>query len=280
MSAPLADALPLLAMLALAGAIVAWLLFGPAWAEWRRRQLRARPFPASWRTVLRRHWPLYRQLPPDVQRQLQRQMQVFLAEKPFLGCQGLEVTEDMRVLVAAQACLLALNRRQLFPKLRQILLYPGAFLVDRVRPDGTGVLHDRRDALAGESWQQGQVILSWQDVQDGAAMADDGRNVVIHEFAHQLDQERGPASGAPFLGRRERYRRWAAVFSAEFQRLHQQLAQGEPTLFGAYAATEPAEFFAVVSEVFFERPAEFAAGHPALYAELASYYSVDPLAWH
>jgi MtfA peptidase len=274
-----ADALPLLGVVVLALAFVAAMLFGPAWGAWRRQRLRARPFPAAWRTVLRREFALYRHLPPDVQRQLQRQMQVFLAEKPFIGCQGLEVTEPMRVLVAAQACLLALNHRHPFPRLRHILLYPSAFVVDRVRPDGSGVLHDRREALAGESWQQGQVILSWPDVQEGAAVADDGRNVVIHEFAHQLDQERGPASGAPFLGQRERYRRWAAVFSQEFQRLRVQLAHGEPTLFGAYAATEPAEFFAVVSEVFFERPVEFVAGHPALYQELAAYYRVDPLSW-
>ena len=119
-------------------------------------------------------------------------MQVFLAEKPFIGCDGLEVTDEMRVTIAAQACLLILNRRtDYFANLRQILVYPGAFLVDRVHTDGAGVLQEQRQVLSGESWSQGQVILSWDDVVDGASVVDDGRNVVIHEFAHQLDQQNG-----------------------------------------------------------------------------------------
>ena len=138
--------------------------------------------------------------------------------------------------------------------------------------------HERR-VLAGESWQQGQVIVSWDDVLAGAADPNDGRNVVIHEFAHQLDQEAGRANGAPFLGRRERYARWSTVLGAEFDALRQRLARGEPGLIEAYAATDPAEFFAVASELFFEQPAALAAAHPALYGELARYYRAHPLGW-
>jgi Mlc titration factor MtfA (ptsG expression regulator) len=205
---------------------------------------------------------------------------VFLAEKPFIGCGGLQVSEEMRVTVAAQACLLLLNRPrpQYFPELRQVLLYPGAFIVDRLHADGSGVLQDRRQVLAGESWQQGQVILSWQDSVEGAAIVDDGRNVVIHEFAHQLDQETGPANGAPRLGRR-RLQRWSEVFSREYTRLQAQLAAGEPTLLGDYAATNPAEFFAVASEVFFEQARRMRAECPALHAELVAFYRVDPALW-
>ncbi|HEV8688950.1 MAG TPA: M90 family metallopeptidase [Ideonella sp.] len=278
---PSLDALTLLLGSLLFVALLLLGLWSPgAWRRWRRRRITAQPFPAKWRTILRRRVPLLRRLPPDLQLQLKRHMQVFLAEKPFIGCNGLVVTEEMRVLVAAQACLLILNRpTDYFPRLTQVLLYPSAYWVQRREGDGSGVQHERREARSGESWVLGQVILSWPDVLQGAADPGDGQNLVIHEFAHQLDQERGRATGAPFLGQRGRYARWAAVMSNEFGRLRQQLARGEETLLSPYAATEPAEFFAVASEVFFERPREMADRHAALYEQLARYYAVDPLAW-
>lgn len=278
---PALDALSLL----LGGLVFATLLLAGLWAPrawrtWRRRRILQQPFPAAWRSILRRRMPLMQRLPVDLQLQLKRHMQVFLAEKPFIGCNGLTVTEEMRVLVAAQACLLILNRpTDYFPQLRQVLLYPSAYWATRREGDGSGVQHEQREARSGESWVQGQVILSWPDVLAGAADPADGQNLVIHEFAHQLDQERGRATGAPFLGQRARYARWAAVMGHEFRRLNEQLARGEPTLLSPYAATEPAEFFAVASEVFFEQPHEMAAQHGALYRELATYYQADPLAW-
>ena len=122
-------------------------------------------------------------------------------------------------------------------------------------------------------------MLSWDDVLAGAAAPADGRNVVIHEFAHQLDQQSGHANGAPFLGRRDRYAAWSATLGAAFAGLQQQLARGEATLIDPYGASDPAEFFAVVSELFFERPQALADSHPALYGAFAGYYRVDPLSW-
>lgn len=275
------DALTLLAGSLIFTALLLAGLWGPrAWRAWRRRRVWQQPFPAAWRSILRRRMPLMSRLPVDLQLQLKRHMQVFLAEKPFIGCDGLEVTEEMRVLVAAQACLLILNRpSDYFPKLRQVLLYPSAYWADRREGDGSGVQHERREVRSGESWVQGQVILSWPDVLAGAADPSDGQNLVIHEFAHQLDQERGRATGAPFLGHRMRYARWAAVMGGEFRRLREQLSRGEETLLSPYAATEPAEFFAVASEVFFEQPRDMAERHAALYEELARYYQVSPLVW-
>ena len=266
---------------------IALLLMVPAWLlgpvmlrELRHARIRRRPFPEAWRRVLRERMPLFRQLPADLQLQLKKHIQVLLAEKPFIGCAGLVVTDDMRVLIAAQAALLLLNRRAgYFHKLRQILVYPGIFVAQRTHAGPDGIAHDARHVMAGESWQQGQVILAWDAVLEGAASPDDGRNVVIHEFAHQLDQETGAANGAPFLGRRERYARWAAVLSAEFERLRDRVARDEPGLIDAYGATDPAEFFAVVSEIFFEQSPRLAAEHPALQRELVGYYSVDPLSW-
>ncbi len=270
----------LLLLSSLALVCLSALLLPPVWTALRRARLRRRPFPEAWRLILRRRVPGFRRLPADLQLQLKRHIQVFLAEKPFLGCGGLVVTDEMRVTVAAQACLLLLNRRDhYFPQLRQILLYPGAFVVDRVHADGSGVLQDQRRALAGESWSEGQVILSWSDVLAGAADPADGHNVVVHEFAHQWDQEKGRANGAPPLPSRARRARWAAVLGASFVLLQGQVARAEPTLLDPYGATDPAEFFAVATETFFERPVQLAAEQPALFGELGRFYRVNPLSW-
>lgn len=271
---------PLLFFLALLVAVLAWLA-GPAWlAHVRRARVRRQPFPRAWREILRRRMPAFARLPADLQLQVKKHVQVLVAEKPFIGCAGLVVTDEMRVLIAAQAALLLLNRQaDYFGNLRQVLVYPGAFVVEREHADGSGLTHATRRALAGESWQQGQLLLSWDDVVAGAADPDDGHNVVIHEFAHQLDQERGRANGAPWLGRRDSYPTWARVLSAEYEALRARLARGEDGVIDAYAATDPAEFFAVVSEHFFEQPAALAAAHPALYGELARLFRCNPLAW-
>lgn len=271
----------LLVIFGIAALVVAWFAGEPLWVAYRREKVARRPFPAEWRSILQRRVPYFRLLPADLQMQLKRRMQVFLAEKVFIGCAGLEVTEEMRVTIAAQACLLLLNRRRTdyYANLRQILVYPGAFVVDRVQSVGAGVLQEQRQVLSGESWSRGQVVLSWDDVVEGAAVADDGRNVVIHEFAHQLDQHNGEANGAPLLGGRKKYERWSRVLGEEYARLVAGVGSGEPTLINAYGATNPAEFFAVSSEVFFEQPRLMAARHPELYWELAKFYRVNPLSW-
>ncbi len=237
-------------------------------------------FPAHWRKILKRQLPLYRTLPADLQLKLKKLIQLFIAEKQFIGCEGLEITDEIRLNIAAQACLLMLNRRtELYPNLRSILVYPAAYLVPVTNTDAAGVVSSDNQLRLGESWQQGKVVLSWPDSQQGAADPFDGHNVVLHEFAHQLDQENGSANGAPFLASNDAYRVWSQVLSFEFEQLQQQLRQGVPTLLNAYAATNAAEFFAVVTEVFFEQPQALKQQHPALYQQLAQYYRLDPGLW-
>ena len=260
--------------------MIAWLVAEPWLVERRRRALRGRPFPDAWHRIIEERVPQVRALPVELRRELEGHIHVFLAEKGFSGCDGLEITDEVRVTIAAQACLLILNRPTgYFPKLRQILVYPGAFLVERVRPEPSGVLQETRQALSGESWSHGQVVLSWEDTLEGAAIPDDGRNVVLHEFAHQLDQEKGFANGAPGIGSRRARERWARVLGEEFARLQYNVMTQTPALFSAYGATSPAEFFAVITETFFEQPALMRHHHPALYAELAALYRVDPATW-
>jgi Mlc titration factor MtfA (ptsG expression regulator) len=274
------SAIAFYSLVACAAAGVLGMLAQPLWLRWRRSRLRAGLFPTAWRRILRRRVPLFARLPADLQLRLKQEMLVFLAEKPFLGCGGLEVTDDMRVMVAAFACMPLLGaRRGYYPAMQRVLLYPEAFVAQNNSVGEDGVHNESLQAMAGQSWAQGQVLLSWHDVQQGALDPVDGHNVVIHEFAHQLDQSKGYANGAPPLRTRQAYRCWSGVMQAEFDALHQRLAQGEEGLIEAYAATAPAEFFAVCSELFFERGAELAAQHPLLFDELRTYYRINPLSW-
>ncbi|MBL0142366.1 MAG: zinc-dependent peptidase [Betaproteobacteria bacterium] len=260
--------------------VAAWIAAQPWLASLRRKRVRNRPFPVAWRAILRERVPYARLLPADLQRQLRQHIQVFVAEKSFVGCGGIVITDEIRVTIAAQACLLLLNRPDhYYPRLHQILVYPGPFIVNRQKTDGIGLVQDESRVLTGESWARGQVILSWPDVLEGAAIVNDGRNVTIHEFAHQIDQEKGYANGAPDLVDFQRYPRWSRVLGQEYGALRERLQNQEASVLDPYAATDPAEFFAVCSEVFFEQPHRMAAEHPALYDELSRFYRIDPLSW-
>jgi len=255
-------------------------LVGPTLSRvWRRQRIGRRPFPAAWRDILRRRVPLARELPAAQQLRLKKHIQVLLAEVPFIGCAGLEVSDEMRVTIAAQAAFLLLGRGGSFGNLREVLVYPGHFVVPRSEAGAGGVVHEGRDVLAGQSWQRGQVIVAWDSARDGAADPHDGANVVMHEFAHQLDQGTGVANGAPYVGRGALQQAWARVMNQEFDALHARLARAEPTLIDPYAATSPAEFFAVTTEFFFEKPEALAAERPALYEQLKRCYRLDPLSW-
>lgn len=264
-----------LALLVLGG--VGALLAQPRWAARRRRRLRAKPFPPAWAEIVRRRVPLAARLPEALRRQLHGHVQVFLAEKPVLGCQGQVIDDEVRVTIAAQACLLLLGDEQAepYPALRQVLVYPDAFVVPRRHLLPGGVVSEQREALAGESWTQGQVVLAWSEVLAGAADPDDGRNVVLHEFAHQIDQDGGAADGRPWRASATARRRFAVVMDDALARLRDA---GE-TFLDAYAGTGPAELFAVATEAFVERPAMLADHAPAVYEELARLYRIDPLRW-
>lgn len=265
--------------LAIALILIAYLAGKPYWREHQRKKIKAEPFKKEWRKILQQRMPYFRQMPADLQLQLKGHIQVFLAEKDFVGCNGMVINDEIRVTVAAQACLLLLNRpTNYYPKLRSILVYPSAFIKRQSKVTG-GIAHSQQVTLAGESWDFGKVVLSWQDTVEGADIPDDGRNVVIHEFAHQLDQETGRANGAPILAKGQNYQAWSKAFLVQFQQLQQQAINGTPSLFDYYGATEPAEFFAVASEVFFEKPQDFWAKHPKLYKQLKQFYHVDPVHW-
>jgi Mlc titration factor MtfA (ptsG expression regulator) len=264
----------------LALGVIAMLIGRPLWRSYRRRRIRAHPLPESWRADIERAMPLYRRLPAELRARLDGLVQQFVAEKEFVGCQGLTVTREMRLAIAAQACLLVVNRStRLYDELYSVLVYPAAFIAPETHHDEAGVVHHRESVLTGQTWDTHRVILSWDDVQADAESRGDGFNVVYHEFAHYLDAEDGGVNGAPLLGGTAAYQRWSQVMSSEFERLREAAARGEPTLLDEYGTEDPGEFFAVATEVFLELPAELRAQHPALYTELSRYFRLDPASW-
>lgn len=247
--------------------------------ERRRTRIRSQPFPEAWETILRNNVPFDALLSPDEKQALREDIQVFLDEKRLEGCGGLEITDEIRVTIAAQACFLLLHREyDGYPSLATILVYPGAYAApgEHTQPDGT--VSDGPQGRLGESWHRGPVVLSWDDVLKGARDIHDGRNVVFHEFAHQLDSQDGPADGAPSLERRSQYIAWARVLGAAYEQLLADLEHHRRTLLDAYGATNPAEFFAVVTECFFEQGPQLKRRHPELYAQLQGFYGQDPAA--
>lgn len=260
--------------------VIAVLVGKPYWQEYKRKKAASAPFKKQWRAILGRRMPYFKTMPAHLQLQLKQLIKVFIAEKKFVGKNGLVINDDIKVTIAAQACLLLLNRKtDYYPKLRTILVYPRAFVKAHAVTTSDGVQSMQHTALAGESWGFGKIVLSWQDTVNGAHIPDDGHNVVIHEFAHQLDQEDGSANGAPILSYQQSYACWADVFSAQFEKLKKQAQRGTHSVFDYYGATNPAEFFAVASEVFFEKAKELRDEHPKLYNQLSQYYRVDPADW-
>jgi len=244
----------------------------------RRRGLMQAPIPEAWRAILVRNLPPYRHLPPDLRDQLHGYLNIFLDEKRFEGCGGLELTDEIRVTIAAQACLLLIGRSgRCYPTLRSVLVYPHTYVAGGRRSLGGD--EEPASARLGESWQGGAVVLSWNSVKGGAANFGDGQNVTLHEFAHQLDQADGAADGTPVLGSAARYRSWVRLFSSEYTDFLARVAAHRKTVIDRYGATNPAEFFATASEAFFEKPAQLSRQHPELYEELKGFYRVDPLLW-
>ncbi len=271
--------LSLLALLGIGGGI-AWVR---GKKQKRRADLLAKPLPEEWQEIIGKDFPRYQGLPAELRRSLDGYIQVLMAEKRFEPCGGLEeVSLRMKLLICAQAGLLLIRLKQhgFYRKLKSILVYPGAFQDSGRRRFG---LHEEEDdfTMLGESWSTGSVILSWESILAGARNADDGMNVVIHEFAHQLDQVDGAADGVPILQDRSAYQQWAKVFLRNYEELVEEVERGKGrrSLIDPYGATNPAEFFAVASETFYEESRQLKKKQPDLYDELKKFYGVDPASW-
>jgi len=241
----------------------------------RRRRILARPLPAEWLSYLQRNVRHYKLLEKDEQAKLRDDLRIFIAEKRWEGCGGLVVTDEMKVTIAALACLLVLNLPvDRCRRVRDILLYPAAYTIPDPHPVGAGIMREGIGA-SGTAFYRGPVILSWADVLAGARNHADGRNVVLHEFAHRLDMLDGLVDGTPPLRDRAQYQRWHRVMTEAYEELRRDSQEGRATLLRAYGATNPAEFFAVATECFFEQPRAMREEHPDLYDVLCEYYGQD-----
>lgn len=259
---------------------IAWILSSNYRKKRKRQQIASQPFPKEWRQILRNNLPFFYKMPSDLQLQLKDKMQIFMAEKDFVGRKGQDITAEVKVTIAAQACMLLLNRStDFYPFLKTIVVYPAAFITRHNRYDASGIQSEEPRVLLGESWNRGQVVLSWTDSANGGADFEDGHNLVIHEFAHQLDGESGVTNGAPPLSSEHSYDKWAQIMSHEFNELQRKAANGEHTLLDKYGATNPAEFFAVATEIFFEKPKQLRQLHSELYLQLSQYYCINPAEW-
>ena len=248
----------------------------------RRKKLSVTPFPKAWEEILINEFPLYTKLPTPLQIDLQNRIEFFVAEKHFEGCGGFEITDEVRVLIAAQACVLLLNTpHRIFPRLTTILVYPSTYVAKNLRSDGV-TQSNEGVTVAGQSsgWGE-QVILGWSHVVGGAMNDNDGHNVVFHEFAHQLDSESGNANGVPHFnhGQGKMYQPWLATVGSEFSEFLAKVKKHQKDVIDTYGATNSAEFFAVVTETFFEKPHRLYREHPALFEQFRQFYNLDPRDW-
>lgn len=249
---------------------------------WSRRQRRAdllvSTLPAPRRAMVDRQVPLIRKVPAELQGKLEGKISLFLEQVEFIGCNGLEVTDEMRLSIAAQACLLVVNLDTWYDSLRTVLVYPGAFKSRQAQRHGF-VVTERETVRGGESWVRGPVVLSWTHVRSGAANDHDGHNVVFHEFAHQIDGLSGYTDGVPNLGHGQSFTAWAKAFTEAYERHVGHVERGQRTVIDAYGAEGPEEFFAVAVEAFFERPEAFRHAEPEVYAQLSQFFRLDPSTW-
>ncbi|MBT3279597.1 MAG: zinc-dependent peptidase [Phycisphaerales bacterium] len=246
----------------------------------RWAKIRQAPFSEAWREIIARRIPAYSRLDTAGQKRLEDWTQIFLAEKEFTGCDGLEMTDEIRVTIAAAACMLLVgfedNQARCYPSLTSIFVYPQQYERTTMRHFEGGLAIESDSTILGESWHRGPIVLSWCNVEMGLANDADGHNVVFHEFAHQLDDESGRTDGAPVLGDRRQYGPWARVLGTEYQKLVDAAMRHRKSSLDKYGATNPAEFFAVVTEEFFEQPHQLLRLHPDLYEQFKAFYKQDP----
>lgn len=243
----------------------------------RKRQL-ATPLTPEQREVLERLVPIIRRLPPSLRPGLEGKINLFLDQVTFHAYQDLELKDEMRLSIAAQACLLIVNSPVWYDTIRTVLIYPSSVLTGRKVHDGF-VVHEHDSHLAGESWNRGPVVLAWDHALKGGLDAEDGYNVVIHEFAHQLDSLTGDTDGIPILRKGQHYAGWEKAMLDAYHGHVERVESGHHSLIDPYGATNHQEFFAEAVVTFFERPREMQREEPALYAQLAELFALDPAEW-
>lgn len=250
-------------------------------ADRRRKKLTAAPFPAGWEDIVRRNVAHYCMLTDAEQAELRALIQIFIAEKDWEGAGGLELTDEIRVTVSAQACLLLLGLpHNYYRNVESIIVYPSTVVPPERKlgffENATGPV-ELSHPIIGQAFHQGPVIIIWDAALAGGRHPELGHNVIYHEFAHKLDMLDGAADGTPPLRDRAEYRDWVQTCEREYLRLKRDAEHGKKSFLNAYAATNEAEFFAVATEQFFDQPHLMIKHVPDLYRVLKEYYRQDPV---
>ncbi|TYP93860.1 hypothetical protein LX73_1574 [Fodinibius salinus] len=252
-------------------------MFG--FTSWRRKRIAKRSFPQEWESILSENVSYIQHLPGGLQKKLKELITIFLNETNFEGCAGLEITDKIRVSIAAQACILILGTDDysfVYNDLRSVLVYPKPYVAKIKNRNNSFFVEEGFQQRHGEAWSRGTIVLAWDQVQNGARDIHDGQNLVFHEFAHQLDYEYGATSQVEDEYEESQFLSWARVVGDEYQQFVSDLQRNRETLLDSYGATNLAEFFAVITECFFERPTELKNQHPKLYHQLSEFYRQDP----
>lgn len=261
-------------------AVVLCWIFVSKLRKHHRDKAYSQPLKEEWIEILCKNVYLYSLLPNELKTALHGHVNYFLDDKEFVGCNGQEITDEIRVTIAGNACLLVLKRNAtIFPGFKTILVYPDTYVAKQVTYDGLVVVNED-STRAGESWHRGPIVLSWADVSHGASNIYDGHNVVLHEFAHKLDEENEIMDGLPILRERSHYAEWSKVLNQEYDAFLKRVSQRENSVIDEYGAVSPTEFFAVVTEAFFEKSIQMRKKLPELYSQLVRFYDLDPATWH
>lgn len=265
-------------LLIVAAGFLLWIA-ASRYRKYRRQQIAREPLPQTFVDILKRNVGLYTVLPEDLKLALHRGINLFLFDKEFVGCDGQEINDEVRLTIAGNACLLVLAQtRPLYPSFKTVLVYPSTYAVTQKSHDGQ-VVFDEHSARAGESWYRGPIVLSWSDTMHGSKNTEDGQNVVIHEFAHKLDEENGVMDGLPILRDRSHYGEWSTVLNSEYNAFLKRVERRKNKVIDEYGAVSAVEFFAVISESFFEKPERMKSDLPELYSQLQQFYGLDPASW-
>ncbi len=246
-----------------------------------REKLMQEQLPQEYLEILENHVALYSILPESLKKELHGRIAIFLDEKEFEGCGGLEITDRVKVTIAAFACILLLNKNfDYYPSLNSILVYPDAYVASNSRSSLGGItVVQKESARLGESWTHGNLVLSWQQIENEACDIHNHQNVILHEFAHQLDQLDGYADGTPPLPDKGIYPEWRDVMTREYNHLCEEAEHAVRDVIDWYGATNPAEFFAVTTESFFCNPLALKKAHEKLYELFIEFYQLNPAEW-
>jgi len=246
----------------------------------KRKWLSGKPFPREMEIILTQDVPVYQKIPGILKDIFKKRLVIFMHEKQFEGCGGLKMTEKKKVVISAYACILLTGSpSDYYPDLRAILLYPGDYLAPVNETGEGGIVTVGKEHRKGEFWSAGNIVLSWSDIKKNIYGTCNGQNLIYHEFAHYLDYQYGLTAGIDENGTILREDEWTRTLAFHYRKLRRTRRGRTESVLDKYGASNPSEFFSVVTEAFFEKPVELHNKIPDLYSAFKSFYNLDPVSW-